>query len=110
MKVYLAGPINACTDEECRDWRNAIKLRFPNSIDPMRRDYRGREAQCYREIVELDKREILGADVVLVNYVKPSTGTSMEIFWAWLNSIPVIIVCAPFSTLSPWMIYHSTKI
>jgi hypothetical protein len=44
MKVYLCGPINGCTDSECIDWRAAAKKRLSDTIDPMRRDYRGREA------------------------------------------------------------------
>lgn len=23
--VYLAGPINGCSDDECKDWRNYVK-------------------------------------------------------------------------------------
>ena len=109
-KVYLCGPINGCTDEECKDWREAMKVRFPQAIDPMRRDYRGKEAESYREIVELDKIDVERADVVLVNYDKPSVGTSMEVYHAWLKHVPVIVVCRPETVISPWLRYHSTKI
>lgn len=46
MKIYLCGPINGCTDDECNDWRSAIKHDWwveqycHRTIDPMRRDYR----------------------------------------------------------------------
>src|SRR5262249_50278719 len=90
-KVYLCGPINGCTDAEAKDWRNAVKRHFPDALDPMRRDYRGKEAESYREIVELDKRDVEAADVILVNYDKPSVGTSMEILWAWLKETPIIL-------------------
>jgi hypothetical protein len=110
MRPYLCGPINGCTDEECRDWREAVKLRFPGAIDPMVRDYRGKEDEKYREIVELDKEDIESSDVVFVNYDKPSVGTSMEILHAWLNDIPVVVVCRPETVISPWLRYHSSKI
>lgn len=110
MKVYLCGPINGCTDEEASNWREAAKLRLPNTLDPMKRDYRGKEAQDYREIVQLDKLDIQKSDVLLVNYDKPSVGTSMEIFYAWQNDKPVIVVCRKDAVISPWLRYHATKI
>lgn len=110
MKIYLCGPINGCTDAEAKDWRAMAKKRLRSVIDPMVRDYRGKEAEHYREIVELDKRDIEKSDIVLVNYDKPSVGTSMEILWAWLGEKPVITVCREDAIISPWLRYHSTKI
>lgn len=115
MKVYLCGPINGCTDSEAKDWREALKGSVLAQwrtifIDPMKRDYRGREAESYREIVDLDKRDVRNADVVLVNYSKPSVGTSMEMFYAWTIGTPVILWCAPDAIISPWLRYHSTSI
>jgi nucleoside 2-deoxyribosyltransferase len=110
VKVYLCGPINGCTDAECKDWRAAVTEHFPASIDPMVRDYRGIEAESYREIVELDKRDVRAADVVLVNYSKPSVGTSMEIFYAWTLGTPVVLWCPADVSLSPWLRYHCLAI
>lgn len=110
MKIYLCGPINGCTDAEAIDWREAVKQNRPDAIDPMKRDYRGKEAESYREIVDLDKRDVRAADVVLVNYVKPSVGTAMEVFYAWTLGKPVVLWCAPDANLSPWLRYHSTSI
>lgn len=108
--VYLCGPINGCTDEECNNWRDAVKEAHQNCIDPMVRDYRGREDECYKEIVELDKIDVAVADIILVNYVKPSVGTSMEVLLAWMLHKPIILWCAPDANLSPWMRYHVTYI
>lgn len=110
MKVYLCGPINGCTDEECKDWREAAKARLPDTLDPMRRDYRGREDECFVDIVEGDKIDIGQCDLLLVNYDRPSVGTSMEIYHAWLADTPVIVVARPETVISPWLRYHSTKI
>lgn len=110
MKVYLCGPINGCTDAECKDWRAELKAHFPDSIDPMKRDYRGKEAESYREIVDLDKRDVRNADVVLVNYVKPSVGTAMEVFYAWTLGTPVVLLCEREAVLSPWLRYHCGSI
>jgi nucleoside 2-deoxyribosyltransferase len=109
MKVYLCGPINGCTDEECRDWRELVKSRLPDTIDPMRRDYRSREAASFREIVELDKIDVCQCDALLVNYDRPSVGTSMEILYAWERGKFVIIVHPAGASLSPWLHYHSHR-
>lgn len=109
--VYLCGPINGCTDEEASNWRDHFKANYTGKcIDPMVRDYRGVEAVAYREIVDLDKRDVRNSDVILVNYVKPSVGTSMEVFYAWTLGKPVIVVCQENTNISPWLKYHSTKI
>lgn len=110
MKVYLCGPINGCTDEEAKDWREAVKSELPNCIDPMKRDYRGVEAVAYREIVDLDKQDVRNADAILVNYVKPSVGTAMEVLYAWQLGKPIIIWCKEGENLSPWLRYHNTAI
>ena len=110
MKIYLCGPINGCTDEECINWRDAAKTIFSDTVDPMRRDYRGREDQCVSEIVEGDKLDIDKCDALLVNYDKPSVGTSMEVFYAWQQKKPVIIVASKDARISPWLRYHSSRI
>jgi nucleoside 2-deoxyribosyltransferase len=112
--IYLAGPINGCTDEECKDWREDAKKYFgeDNTLDPMRRDYRGRETEFTAEIVEGDKADIDASTILLVNHPRPSTGTDMEIFYAWERKKKVIVVVPPTSNtkISPWLDYHSHKI
>ncbi len=111
MIVYLCGPINGCTDEECKDWREYAKSALVcETLDPMRRDYRGRETECVKEIVDGDKYDISKIDIVLVNYDKPSVGTSMEILYAWERDKLVYIVAKDRTPLSPWLRYHSHKI
>jgi nucleoside 2-deoxyribosyltransferase len=107
--VYLAGPINGCSDAEANDWRSLAKSFSGFAfIDPMVRDYRGKEAECVREIVCLDKRDIRESDVVIVMYVKPSVGTAMEVLFAWQLDKPVIVIDQSGAPLSPWLVYHST--
>lgn len=106
--IYLCGPINGCTDAEANDWRSAVKAQWLGKcIDPMKRDYRGKEAEAFREIVELDKIDVATCDVMLVNYDKPSVGTSMEILYAWERGKRVVVVCRSDAVISPWLRYHA---
>lgn len=110
LRPYLCGAINGCTDDEAHNWRNDLLEIFPYAINPMVRDYRDKELTNYREIVDLDKRDVRNCSCVVVNYVKPSVGTSMEVLYAWQLGKPIIVWCAPDVRLSPWLIYHSTCI
>lgn len=105
--IYLCGPINGCTNSECSDWRESVKTWGFKTLDPMRRDYRGKEQDCVKEIVELDKIDVVNSDIILVNYVKPSVGTSMEILYAFERGKLIIVVSDKNTTISPWVKYHS---
>ena len=108
--VYLAGAIMGRSDQECVDWRQYVKqlLKCP-TIDPMVRDYRGREPKEFVAIVEDDKTDIDSCDVLLVNYAEPSVGTSMEILFAWERGKMVVLVVSSSQELSPWLLYHHHK-
>ena len=112
--IYLCGPIQGCTDTESHGWRDRIQKDYPmyTYLDPMVRDYRGREDDSFAEIVELDKLDISESDILLVNWPgdKPSAGTSMEIIWGWLTDKLVVTVVNPKVKLSPWIKYHSHAI
>lgn len=113
MRVYLGGPINGCTDEEASGWREAVKPlleeRGHSWLDPMARDYRGREMEpgIAAEIVENDKEDIGQCDLLLMSCPKPSVGTSMEVFYGHSLGLPVIAVIPAGQTPSPWIVYHA---
>ena len=111
MKVYLAGPIFQSEDHECIDWRREArkKLNGIEVFDPMDRDYRGATNENYERIVEEDKELIDEAQVLLVNHIKPSAGTSMEILFSWEQHKRVILVSTQ-EKMSPWLVYHSNII
>lgn len=86
-KLYLAGPINGCTDEECSGWREKVKKELSDKyeiFDPFKRDYRGVENIHYKQIVEEDLDDIIKCDIMLANCFKPSAGTSGEVVYAYL--------------------------
>jgi nucleoside 2-deoxyribosyltransferase len=81
-------------------------------LDPMRRDYRGKETQpgISRQIVEFDVQDLKDSDIILVNAMKPSWGTAMEMRAAFSEfRKPVITVCSNANP-SPWLLEHSNFI
>ena len=78
----------------------------------MRRKFVDREVDSANEIVEFDLRDVREADLILVNYNKPSIGTSMEVFYAAHDLGKFIVAFSPFEyrDCSPWMVRYCTKI
>jgi nucleoside 2-deoxyribosyltransferase len=107
MIVYLCGGINGLSDADCKDWRERAKelLAGHETLDPMRRDYRGIEGDHVWEIVNGDCCDIRESDIVLAMCERPSWGTAMEIRFAYEHGIPVIGVCTAAKP-SPWLVYH----
>jgi nucleoside 2-deoxyribosyltransferase len=108
--VYLCGGINGLSDSDCTDWREYAKERLLNgTLDPMRRDYRGKEDESVNEIVKGDLDDIEQCPTLLVNATRPSWGTAMEIVYAY-GLGKRIISWVGDSRVSPWLRYHSTAI
>lgn len=112
MKYYLAGPINGCTDDEAINWREVAKARLgaENCIDPMRRDYRGKEDESVDAIVQGDIFDIHDSNVVLANCWQVSWGTAMEIHYASERGIPVVAILPAGTRISPWLRYFTERI
>jgi len=112
--IYLSGPIQKCSDEECFGWRNDLINKLSDIytlIDPTIRDYRNvpKTPKMCREICEKDKYEIRKSDLIIVNalFSKGSWGTPMEVMYAYMLGIPIITVT---NTMNPWLSHHSYKI
>lgn len=115
MIVYLAGPIFGCTEQECRAWRReATRLLAEaghQTLDPMRRDYRGLEAEvCPAVLVNDDLHDIYRADALLVNAERASWGTAMELAYATRRAgePPKIVAFGALDPASPWLRAHAT--
>ena len=115
MTIYLSGPIMDEHEGVAREWRSAAKALLGKDfriLDPMRRKFVDRQVDSANEIVEFDLQDVRDADIVLVNYDKPSIGTSMEVFYAAFDQGKFVISFSPFTfeNCSPWMVRFSTKI
>ena len=114
-KIYLSGPIMDEHAGTAREWRDVAKRllggRF-GLLDPMRRKFVDRQVDSANEIVEFDLQDVRDADIILVNYSKPSIGTSMEVFYAAhdLGRFVVAFSDFEFKDCSPWMARYCTKI
>src|SRR5579863_4625979 len=113
--IYLCGPIMDSEPAAAQDWRTRAKERLAGRfvlLDPLRRNFRDREIDSANEIVEFDLQDIRDADLLLVNYHKPSIGTAMETFYASYHLGKFVIAFSPlsFADASPWMVRFCTKI
>ena len=113
LTIYLCGPINGRTDSECKTWREEAKKLWPGKcLDPMRRDYRGRELEpgITAEIVAGDLVDISNCHGLLVFYDGPSVGTSREVFHASHNrGKPVVVVDVSCRPPSPWLVHRADR-
>jgi nucleoside 2-deoxyribosyltransferase len=113
--IYLSGPIMDEHEGIARAWRQDAKRLLKEHfrlLDPMRRKFVDRQVDSANEIVEFDLQDVRDADIILVNYNKPSIGTSMEVFYAAYDLGKFVVAFSPFEfqDCSPWMVRFSTKI
>lgn len=130
--VYLAGPV-AAYDDGGAEWRDVVKSEYEDytitfldpldkynvpaedlSIVPGKSDPGDDTTVGITDIVESDKQMLRDSDAVLVGYsdVK-SIGTPMEVMWAKLHGLPVIMWIRDETfaeALSPWYRHHADEI
>lgn len=115
--IYLAGPINGRSDDDCKTWREEAKSLINAAghkfLDPMARDYRGREHEegIAQKIVDGDLEDIAECDALIVYFDQPSVGTAMEVFYAHKSlGKRVIVINKSTKPLSPWMLVHCSAV
>ena len=94
MKIYLAGPIEQCSIDEIKLWRDYLKKRLLNYeiIEPEK------NLISSKEIFRTNKRDVENADITFVflpkkiNERRPSYGTIFEISYAYTLDKEIIIV------------------
>lgn len=110
-KVYLAGPMDGCTEDECHGWRDTFSKAHPDlgCLDPTVRSYTDPFGDKeYITLVEADLDDIRKADALLAYVWKTSGGTSMELVWAHdILHIPTIVVVPNLAIVGPWVRYHA---
>lgn len=107
--IYLCGAIAGKSDAECNDWRSDAKKLLGddyNTLDPMRRDYRGIERDHTKDIVWGDIQDIAVSDALLVRAETPSWGTAMEVVYGYMLG-KRIVAWGTKGRPSPWLMYHT---
>ena len=118
--AYLAGPIDACSYQECIGWRKALTYQLADlgikTLDPTR-GYASKFGPSGEwlidTIIECDMQDLIDADFVIA-YVPQDVeiiGTAMEIcITSRILNKPVYVVSDRGDRLSPWIIYHATQV
>ncbi len=96
-QVFLSGPIRGITREESLNWRKKATEYLSGKFEVIHA-LRGREEKetftDYRAAVIRDLNDIKNSDILLVNDTLldcSMIGTSMEVFYAFQQNMPVII-------------------
>jgi nucleoside 2-deoxyribosyltransferase len=97
FRIYLAGPVSGCTQDEIRDWRDAVKANWQTVFDfddpaddHLPRDPGVEDYDDY-EIVVRDQQSIARCDGVVANMWKESIGTALGVFQACVQGKPVAV-------------------
>jgi nucleoside 2-deoxyribosyltransferase len=106
-RIYLAGPPFA---EEYRRRAAVLLLEAGlETVDPMRRDFRGNTRGHEAEIVEGDLADIDACDAVLAAFTSADEGTAMEAWYAHSRGKPVIAYSGG-APVHPWTVYVSVAV
>jgi nucleoside 2-deoxyribosyltransferase len=110
--VFLAGPMRGIPRDQSLKWRNSAKKMLAKRFNVLHA-MRGRELKETftdpRAAVIRDLNDIMRADLILVNdTIKDCSmiGTSMEVFFAYQQKIPVIVFGHAHEK-DYWLNYHS---
>lgn len=113
--VYLSGPITGLTYDQGQDWREWAYRELAtvgvHGLSPLRgKDYLRKEGVLKAQyldvhplstpkgIVTRDRNDTIHSDVVLVNVLgaeRVSIGTVIEMGWADLARVPIVLVMEP---------------
>jgi len=106
-RVYLAGP--PFSDEYRKRAVALCREHGWETVDPMRRDFRGATQGHEAEIVEGDLADIDSCDAVLASFTSPDEGTAMETWYAHANGVRVVVYTGG-TPPHPWTVYVADSV
>jgi len=99
--VYLAGPIEGCSNHEINQWRQKCHVGFTDHItgvNPYRAEREADDPEARKRIIMKNYMDTKSCDLILaylpkeINARRPSYGTTFEIAWGFSLQKPVVIV------------------
>ena len=99
--VYLAGPIEGCSNHEINQWRQKCYLGFNENligVNPYRAETHSDDPEARKRIMMKNYMDTKSCDLILaympreLNQRRPSYGTTIEIGWAIGLKKPIILV------------------
>lgn len=118
LTIYLAGRMGGLTKTEYNTWREVLRKKLEiaaeccNSIIQVINpadyfDFDNMEGHTDKEIMQFDLNMVRQSDIVIanVNGINESIGTSIEVYEAWKNNIPVIAYDerGDYNLIHPWL-------
>lgn len=99
--VYLAGPIEGCSNHEINQWRQKCNLAFEDyivGVNPYRAERESDDPESRKRIIMKNYMDTKNSDLVFaylpkeINARRPSYGTTFEIAWGYSMQKPVVVV------------------
>jgi hypothetical protein len=87
LRVYLAGPITGCTDEQRTWWREQVKQRLGREFD-----FEDPVEWCDDKEVQREIAKLEASHIVLANMWKESIGTTVGMIRATQQGKPVVLI------------------
>jgi nucleoside 2-deoxyribosyltransferase len=102
--IYLSGPMRDTTEYECLSWRQQLIKKYSFAFDFL--DPTRHMQPASPTLIEQDKRDIDLSDAIIANVWKYSSGTLMEVFFAFTSGKTVVVVAPQEFHDDVWLRYH----
>lgn len=98
MRIYISGPLTGIANpERVKNFYEAIgslgnQLGLPTYVPHLNTDPIQNPDITPREVFEMDKTQVLNSDLVIAYLGSPSFGVGMELAYAEMHNIPIILL------------------
>ena len=109
MRIYLSQPFAGSSNFSSilSKFNQYLKNLGEFPEDPLEFDITGFSD---KEIIDLDLVKVESCDLIICDLSTPNLGGGVwgELYHAYRNKIPIIVICPDNAWSSPWIRYHSS--